>query len=642
MGEEAENMACKNIAVLMTGLDANVQAETLRGIEDYGKARGYNIAVFVWFTGAYEREKHNVGECNIANLPDLNLFDGVLVFANTLHVSDNRVKVEELIEELDCPVVCIGCKIGDNYSVQTDCYRAMKKLVEHFIVEHNMDRIHFVRGVEGNADAEARYKGYKDALAEHNIPFDIERVTQGDFYVTGGRKAVEEILSSDLEFPQAIVCANDIMALTVSDLLTTKGYRVPEDVAVSGYDDTEEGKYHIPSLTTVRSRIYDLGRTACTILIDVVDGKEREKEVLLTDEIVLGESCGCNRGDKLSVDQVNRLKHSEDVAQRTKIHQLIMLEKDIIEGQDYDTWSQSIKSFIESINPEEFYCCVNDNFIDNVFGSDAMIHDSTETEDLLPYTDNVQSIIVYKNGSFKRGTTFESKYGLAELFKETKTPKTYLFTPLHYLDRTFGYFVFVDDVLVRNSSIFIYWLINMGHTLENVRRNTLLRNVTKHLDELYIRDSLTGAYNRFGMERFFADIKKKCLMSRLNMQLSFIDLDNLKKINDQFGHEEGDRVISQAAKILMASTTKFSVVRYGGDEFIVMGNIKTEKEVEDYWKRVNKEVEAYNASGKGRAELSLTMGYKIFEVGPDTSLEECINEADSIMYEKKKAKKNRR
>jgi diguanylate cyclase (GGDEF)-like protein len=201
--------------------------------------------------------------------------------------------------------------------------------------------------------------------------------------------------------------------------------------------------------------------------------------------------------------------------------------------------------------------------------------------------------------------------------------------------------VFVDDVLVRNSPIFIYWLINMGHTLENVRRNTLLKNVTKHLDELYIKDSLTGSYNRFGMERFFADIKKKCLMSKLNMQLSFIDLDNLKKINDQYGHEEGDRVISQAAKILMASTTKFSVVRYGGDEFVVMGNIRSEKEVEDYWKRVNKEVENYNASGKCKAELSLTMGYKVFEVGPDTSLEECINEADSIMYENKKAKKRR-
>ena len=633
-------MACKNIAVLMTGLDANVQAETLRGIEEYGHAHGYNIAVFVWFTGAYEREKHNVGERNIAHLPDLTLFDGVIIFANTMHLTDNRVNIEEMIEDLDCPVVGLGCSIGDgNYSVHTDCYQATKKLVEHFVVEHNMDRIHFVKGVEGNADGEARFRGYLDALAEHNIPFDEERVTQGDFYVTGGNRAVEEILSSELKFPQAIVCANDIMALTVCDLLVEKGYRIPEDVAVTGYDDTEEGKFHIPSLTTVRSRVYELGKEACRIIIDVLDNKETDRDIRLTDEIVFGESCGCSKQDKIFADQVTKLKHSEDVSQRIKIHQLIMLEKDIIEGQDYEAWSKSLKGFIERIDPEEFYCCVNDDFIDNVFGTAAMIHDSTETEDLLPYTENVESIIVYKHGSFKRGTTFESKYGLPELFKETNEPKTFIFTPLHYLDRSFGYFVFVDDGFVKNSPIFVYWLINMGHTLENVRRNTLLKNVTKHLDELYIKDSLTGSYNRFGMERFFVDIKKKCLMSKLNMQLSFIDLDNLKKINDQFGHEEGDRIISQAAKILMASTTKFSVVRYGGDEFVVMGNIKTEKEVEDYWKRVNKEVEAYNASGKGKAELSLTMGYKIFDIRPDTTLEECINEADGIMYEKKKVKK---
>ncbi len=634
-------MACKNIAVLMTGLDANIQTETLEGIEEYGKAHGYNIAVFVWFTGAYEREKHNLGERNISSLPDLDLFDGVIVFANTLHMIDNKKTMETLVTNLDCPVVGIGCRFDGAYSIHTDSYNSMKQLVEHFIVEHKMNRIHFVRGVKGNPDADARYRGYVDALKEHGIPFDSERVTQGDFYVTGGTQAVNEILSSDLELPQAVVCANDTMALTVCDLLVENGYRVPEDIAVSGYDNTEEGRYHIPTLTTVMSKVNNLGKEACKMLIDIIEGNDVDKEIVLNDELVLAESCGCKSKDRLFASEVTKLMHSEDVAQRIGIHQLIMLEKDIVEGLEYEDWSRSIKTFIETIDPKEFYCCVNDDFVDTVFGADAMVHDSTETEDLLPYSEYVRSIIVYKNGGFKRGSKFESKYGLNEMFKDSTIPKTYIFTPLHYLDRTFGYFVFVDNNFVKNSPLFVYWLINMGHTLENIRRNNLLKNVMYHLDDLYIKDSLTGSYNRFGMERFFSDIKKKCVMSKHNMQLSFIDLDNLKKINDEYGHEEGDRVISQAAKILMECTNKFSVVRYGGDEFLVMGNVKVEKEVEDYWKRVDKEVDAYNASGKGRAELSITMGYKLFEVRPETSLEECINEVDKIMYQKKKEKKKK-
>jgi len=632
-------MACKNIAVLLTGLDANVQAETLDGIEEYGKSHGYNIAVFTWFTEAYEREKHNIGERNMVNLPDLNLFDGVIVFANALHTVENQEFVENIIESLECPVVGIGCKLGDSPNVHTDNYNSMKKLVEHFIVDHNMDRIHFVKGIKGNDDADHRYNAYVDALAEHNIPFDNERVTQGDFYVTGGALAVNEIFNSDLEFPQVIICANDIMALTVCDLLAEQGYRIPEDVVVAGYDHTADGRYHIPSLTTVKSNVFNLGKEACKTLIDVIEGKEVPKDVVLEDEVVLAESCGCGVPDKMYVDQFNMLRHSEDVAQRMDMHHLILLEKDLVEGQNYEDWSRALKTFIGTINPKEFYCCVNEDFIDSVFGVDSMMNEVSDKEDLLPYSENVQAIISYKNGSFKRNSKFESKYGIAELFEETTVPKTYVFTPLHYLDRTFGYLVFVDNRFVKNSPMFVYWLINMGHTLENIRRNTLLRNVMYHLDELYVKDPLTGAYNRFGMERFFSGIKKKCLTSKLSMQLSFIDLDNLKKINDQFGHEEGDRIISVAAKILMDCSNKYYVVRFGGDEFLVMGNVKNDKEVDEYWNRVDKEVCDYNASEKGKAVLSITMGYKVFEVRPDTSLDECIKEADKIMYEKKKEKK---
>ena len=91
-------MICKNIAVLMTGLDSDAQAETLKGIEEYGKARDFNIATFVWFTGALEKDKHNMGEINLVNLPDFNLFDGVIVFSNAMHREDNKRYVEEILK----------------------------------------------------------------------------------------------------------------------------------------------------------------------------------------------------------------------------------------------------------------------------------------------------------------------------------------------------------------------------------------------------------------------------------------------------------------------------------------------------------------------------------------------------------------
>lgn len=635
-------MAQKNIAVLMTGLDSDAQAETLRGIEEYGKARGYNIAVFLWFTGAFEREKHNLGEINLAKLPDLNLFDGVIVFANAMHKPENKRFIEEIIAEVTVPVVGVGCRIGDSYGIYSDCYSAMKAVVEHFIVEHGMSRIHFVRGVEGNPDAEARYAGYKDALKEHGIPFDEDRVSLGDFYVTGGEFAAKEILSSKLEFPEAIVCANDIMALTICDILVEHGYSIPEDVAIAGYDYTNEGRFHNPTLMTVRSNFVELGKLTCQTLIDAAQGKEPDREVLLPDEVVLAESCGCKGPDIISMNEQTKLHYSADVAHRIMMHQQILLEKDLVEGDGFQDWIQSMRKFIKDVNPREFYCCVKDNFVESILESDVLVQQDVSIEEMLEFTEDSNVVIAYKDGKFKDKANFKSCLCLDNLFMETKEPKTYIFTTIHYLERNFGYFVFVDSAFPITNPMFIHFMINMGHSLENIRKQSLLKNVMGHLDELYIRDSLTGAYNRFGMERFFAEIKKKCLMSRVRMQLSFIDLDDLKKINDEFGHEEGDRVINQVAKILKDNAGRFYVIRYGGDEFIVLGNVKGEKEVEDYWRKVQKDVDVYNESTKRKAKISLTIGYDVFTVGPETSLEECISVADNLMYDKKKAKKQGR
>lgn len=248
-------------------------------------------------------------------------------------------------------------------------------------------------------------------------------------------------------------------------------------------------------------------------------------------------------------------------------------------------------------------------------------------------------IIAYQNGMFKSKQPFESRYAFDDLFKDMEQPKLYIFSPMHYLDRTFGYYVFVDCSFTINNLLYVDWLISMSNSIENIRKQSLLKNAMARLDEMYIRDSLTSAYNRFGMERFFSDIKKKCLMSHVLLQISFVDIDGLKMINDEYGHEEGDRVISMSAKILQNNAGKQYVIRYGGDEFIVMGTVRSEQEVERYWSQVEKEVKKYNTSLKRQAEISISYGYELFNVGMETNLSDCIRIVDNKMYVVKNEKK---
>ena len=631
-------MRRRNIAVLMTAVDSESVADQLRGIEEYAKMHGCNLAVFLWFTGAFEKEKHNLGEVNIVNLPDLQLFDGVIVFGNALHIEENHKAIEELLDGLTCPIVSVGCKVGDSYAIRTDNYSAMRKMVEHFVLDHKVKDIHFVKGVEGNEDANDRYRAYEDVLTENGIPVLQERTSQGDFYVTGGEKAAAEIMDSVLPFPQAIICANDVMAITICDILMDKGYRIPEDVMVSGYDYTVEAQAHRPRITSIRTNFWDVGYNACRIMLDVLDGKTVSKDTYVPDEIVLDESCGCSENKGQIQQDDNRKEFGEAIAKRKMIHQLILLEKHFAECEVLDDWLNAVKDFIPKVEVSEFYCCVNEGFADKLFEMDVMEQEEMTISQRVSYTKMVYPILAYKDGNFKDKNAFASKYAFDELFKDSDECKMYVFSPLHYQERTFGYLVFADSDFTIANQLYISWLISMGNSIENIRKKSMLQNAMRRLEDMYVRDSLTGVYNRFGLDRSFAEIKQKSMMSRIKMQLSFIDLDNLKAINDHYGHEMGDEIISAAARILQEEAGKCRVARYGGDEFIVIGTARDVKEAQEYWHRVEKRINNYNKK-RDFALLSMSFGYDVFNVEGKTTLEECILEVDKKMYEEKRKKK---
>ncbi len=628
-------MKHKNIAVLMTAIDSLTQAEVLRGIEKVAKENGYNVATFVWFAGAYEKEDFNVGELNIINLPDFNLFDGVIAYSNVLHIEESRNKIIPLLRSLTCPVLFIGEKIDDFLCINFDSYSAMRELMEYFVKEEGKTRIHFVKGVKDNVDAEARYKAYVDVLTENGITVNPERVTQGDFYIWGGELATKEILASELPFPEVIVCANDIMAVTVCTIMKEKGYRVPEDIMITGYDYSPEGQDCVPKLTTVRSRFKEAGIKACEMILDTLAGKEIEKDFFLADEVIYTESTGHQYHEAYYLDSnVNK-----DLFQRKMIHRIIEFEKGVMISDGYDDWLNVLKEFVAKTDPKEFYCCVNDDFHYSVFEQDIIDQDSMTREEKLAYTSMTKVALQYKNGVFKEKANFETRYALDNLFLDTELPKSYIFSPLHYLDRNYGYLIFVDSDFPIANQFYISWLINMSDSIENMRKQNLLKNAMKRLDDMYIRDSLTGACNRFGMERFFGEIKQKSVLSNVSMQLSFLDVDNLKTINDRYGHDEGDRIISAVADILQKHAGKFCVVRYGGDEFIVLGTVHSEKEIVDYWAKVDEDVKVYNECHKRNADLSISYGYDVFRLQLKTNLADCISIADNKMYKAKADKK---
>ena len=152
-------------------------------------------------------------------------------------------------------------------------------------------------------------------------------------------------------------------------------------------------------------------------------------------------------------------------------------------------------------------------------------------------------------------------------------------------------------------------------------------------------DELTGVYNR----RAFNKWANKIFYSNKSMFLMLMDADDFKIINDKYGHLEGDKALIQIANILNRAINNnhknYSLARYGGDEFVIVGNIQKKDEVAQLITKIEEEEKKYNKETNNKYNIKISIGYAL-QNDNHTSVEDLIKEADALMYAEKRKRKN--
>jgi DNA-binding LacI/PurR family transcriptional regulator/signal transduction histidine kinase len=228
------------------------------------------------------------------DLVTANSVDGLIINCTL----GNFVTTEELgdffAQYHPLPIVSIGKEIPGIVSVLVDNEKGMRDVIVHLIEKHNCLRIAFLRGPEGNPEAELRYQAYASVLTEYGLPLDPDLVVSGDFMNASGADAIRLLLNErKVDDLQAVVAANDGMALGALDALQARGVRVPDDVAVVGFDDIEDAKAVTPSLTTVWQPLLGQGKLAVEKLMALLAGKQVPGQVTQSTGLVVRQSCGC-------------------------------------------------------------------------------------------------------------------------------------------------------------------------------------------------------------------------------------------------------------------------------------------------------------------------------------------------------------
>lgn len=203
--------------------------------------------------------------------------------------------IEELIK-LKIPVTTvdfepIGKLEGRAGFVQSDNFAGAEIATSH-LYSLGRRKIAHIAGELYTAPGMRRLAGYRNALESLGLPFRDEYVVEGDFTSESGCKAMRKLLALS-ERPDSVFVAGDMMAMGAIRAIHDLGLRIPEDVAIVGFDDIHFASLSVPALTTIRQRKEEIGEKACEALIDLIEGRRTEpSRVTLPVDLVVRESCG--------------------------------------------------------------------------------------------------------------------------------------------------------------------------------------------------------------------------------------------------------------------------------------------------------------------------------------------------------------
>lgn len=193
------------------------------------------------------------------------------------------------------PTVLMGqLPSTDFYSVDIDNFSAARQAVSHLVKLGHQRIACITNAAPSYTAASDRLDGYKKVLENHNIPYDETLVRLGDFDPESGYLRMKDLLDLDVP-PTAVFVGSDVVAIGAKAAVVERQLRIPEDIALVGFDDIPLARYLDPPLTTVRLPASDLATRASQMLIQLIQGeKPPEKVVLLESRLIVRQSCGAN------------------------------------------------------------------------------------------------------------------------------------------------------------------------------------------------------------------------------------------------------------------------------------------------------------------------------------------------------------
>lgn len=622
----------KTIGIILFDITGYYQQQLVHTLSKTASKHGYNLLTFSAFTIYGSDTKNAAGEYNILHLIPYEQLDALIVCHDTFNSNEAVEELWKLVtEHCQAPIISIRKKVNGCYNILVEDTDAIPAFVRHFHDVHHFDRIAFMSGPYNHPDAIFRLEKYKEAMAELGLDCPEEYIFEGNFWKDCALDASKHFMSLKKR-PQAIVCANDYMALSLCKELTLQGYSVPQDIAISGFDDVRDARANVPPLTTCYVSVSDMAKKAMETIDTLLNGKEAPACTFVPTKIIIRNSCGCESSTMkdLSLSRMYEVELMEQLINQNAHNTFVSISlENMTSAEDIGDYLR-----LEDVPgiARDFYLCLG------IHGNGAYPQVKKKAPGFAKRSHSIYSL---RELNPIATSSFETKKLLPpEAIREE--PMAVFFFPIHYLEYNFGYVAATSNGEEAQDTLFHSWLSLIGNSLENSRIRAKNQALLEKLNMLYHEDFLTKLYNRRGFEQFseeeFSEAKKHNIKT---MTLS-IDMDNLKYINDVYGHSHGDLALQTIADAMRQACSGCEIcARIGGDEFAVFGYDYSEDKAKQYTENFLQYLKDFNADSSLPYCVNASFGYTISDPSLSISRKQYMKASDDLLYQNKRKRKEK-
>lgn len=620
----------KKIAMISDGWKRLITYAWIDGIMRYIRESGEDICLYQYNChGNWSKdEKHNHGEYNIYQLPDLSEFDGIIMDCINIIDSEQFDKTVEMIRASHVPVVSIASDVEGFYYAGIDNKKTIAEVMEHLFTVHNCRRFIFAGGPEENFENGLRVQSYLESLDAFGLSREDNPVWYGDYDFSTGvkyfNKMRKELKAGAASLPDVFVCANDNIAAGLIYKAQRFGYSVPRDFRVTGFDNLDKAVYFDPQITTVGLVREVIGHKCMDILMDIWEGKDVPRNHFIPSSCVFTESCGCPNSGLLDYREYARNQIIGDVEKLRNEENLIIFQSEIVQYDTYEQIFHKIAEYFMNLECDGYFVVV-----------DKQLYEGDNEDSFSVDGYDMERMVVACAADHKQFLEMKDVRELMEYLEQNGSGSAYMFTPIHFREHAVGFTVMKNGRFLYDNPYFYDIHSTITQTIENVYKKLQLENANKKLRDIYNRDQMTGLYNRIAYTEMIEPEYRKYCAHNQRCALTFLDADCFKEINDQYGHEKGDEILKRIAQVLTEHCPENGYVyRFGGDEFIVFFTCEDETEPMRFRDRVNEALHAY--------DIGVSMGIAVTDPSSGRRLDDYLRMADQDMYRIKMTKKTSR